>query len=400
VSEQQLPEGWRWVRLDDVCIRKTGTINPNREIPDALFTYIDIGSIDNVKKRIAEPKKLLGKDAPSRARQRVCAGDIIVSTTRPNLNSVALVSVELDNQICSTGFCVLRPGRELDSAYLFGYVRTPEFINNLSNLVKGAMYPAVTDSQVREQFIPLPPLPEQQRIAAIIEEQMADIDAARIAIEAELEAAESLTASYLREVFESDEAREWERIPFGEIATITAKIVDPTIKEYGSLPHVNGENIESGTCRLMNVRSAFKDGMTSGKYLFDPNDILYSKLRPYLRKVAYVDFVGLCSADMYPIKINKDALDPYFTAWMLVSDDFTEYADTESRRARMPKLNRESLFAYQAPIPPLSIQQQITYKLQELMAVSDELRIILSERLEAINAMPAAVLRRAFSGVY
>jgi len=169
VSEQQLPEGWRWVRLDDVCIRKTGTINPNREIPDALFTYIDIGSIDNVKKRIAEPKKLLGKDAPSRARQRVCAGDIIVSTTRPNLNSVALVSVELDNQICSTGFCVLRPGRELDSAYLFGYVRTPEFINNLSNLVKGAMYPAVTDSQVREQFIPLPPLPEQQRIAAIIE---------------------------------------------------------------------------------------------------------------------------------------------------------------------------------------------------------------------------------------
>jgi len=229
---------------------------------------------------------------------------------------------------------------------------------------------------------------------------MADIDAARIAIEAELEAAESLTASYLREVFESDEAREWERIPFGEIATITAKIVDPTIKEYGSLPHVNGENIESGTCRLMNVRSAFKDGMTSGKYLFDPNDILYSKLRPYLRKVAYVDFVGLCSADMYPIKINKDALDPYFTAWMLVSDDFTEYADTESRRARMPKLNRESLFAYQAPIPPLSIQQQITYKLQELMAVSDELRIILSERLEAINAMPAAVLRRAFSGVY
>ncbi len=400
MSEQQLPEGWRWVRLDDVCIRKTGTINPNREIPDALFTYIDIGSIDNVKKRIAEPKKLLGKDAPSRARQRVCAGDIIVSTTRPNLNSVALVSVELDNQICSTGFCVLRPGRELDSAYLFGYVRTPEFINNLSNLVKGAMYPAVTDSQVREQFIPLPPLPEQQRIAAIIEEQMADIDAARIAIEAELEAAESLTASYLREVFESDEAREWERIPFGEIATITAKIVDPTIKEYGSLPHVNGENIESGTCRLMNVRSAFKDGMTSGKYLFDPNDILYSKLRPYLRKVAYVDFVGLCSADMYPIKINKDALDPYFTAWMLVSDDFTEYADTESRRARMPKLNRESLFAYQAPIPPLSIQQQITYKLQELMAVSDELRIILSERLEAINAMPAAVLRRAFSGVY
>jgi type I restriction enzyme S subunit len=72
----------------------------------------------------------------------------------------------------------------LASGFLFAFVQSKEFVDSLSDLVKGALYPAVTDSQVRAQVIPLPPLIEQQRIAAILTEQMAAVERARTAAEA------------------------------------------------------------------------------------------------------------------------------------------------------------------------------------------------------------------------
>jgi hypothetical protein len=215
-TKPPLPDGWRWVRLGEVCGLQTGTRDPRSE-PDKPFRYIDITSIDNTSKRITTPKTLFGKDAPSRARQVICAGDVIVSTTRPNLNAVALVPPELDSQICSTGFCVLRAYPCLDRDYLFAFVQTEEFVCSLSDLVKGVLYPAVTDKQVRSQFIPLPPFPEQKQIAAILNEQMVVVERARAATEAQLEAAKALPAAYLRAVFNSPEVQRWPRRRLGEI---------------------------------------------------------------------------------------------------------------------------------------------------------------------------------------
>jgi type I restriction enzyme S subunit len=200
-STGPLPPGWRVVLLGDVCEKHTGTRDPRRT-PDATFSYVDISGVDNLAKRIAAAKTLRGAEAPSRARQLIRTGDVLVATTRPNLNAVALVPHELDNQICSTGFCVLRPMAEaLDSCFLFAYVQSTEFVKPLSELVKGALYPAVTDSQVFAQAIPVPPLREQRRIAAIITEQMKAVERARRAIEEELETIEGIPAALLREAF-------------------------------------------------------------------------------------------------------------------------------------------------------------------------------------------------------
>src|SRR5437763_15717758 len=174
-----------------------------------------------------------------------------------------------------------------------------------------------------------------------------------------------LPVAYLRGVFESDEAGHWPRRLLGEISSIVAPIVDPRVPEFGALPHVNGENIEAQTGRLIYLNTAADEHMISGKYLFETGDVLYSKLRPYLRKVVVADFRGVCSADMYPIAVNRNILDPHFIAWMLLSDEFTNYADAESRRARMPKLNRDQLFAWKAPVPALDVQRQIATKLRE-----------------------------------
>jgi type I restriction enzyme S subunit len=268
----------------------------------------------------------------------------------------------------------------------------------LERMACGAIMAGLNTKILKTSMIPLPPLEEQKRIAGILKEQMAAVEGARRSAEAQLQAAEILPAAHLRAVFNSPEAQSWPRKRFGDISEIIAKQVDPKEHEYGALPHVNGENIESGRCRLTYLNTAAQEGMISGKYLFESGDVLYSKLRPYLRKAFVADFRGVCSADMYPIRVNREHLDPHFTAWLLVSDKFTEYADEESRRARMPKLNRDQLFAWNTPLPPLADQRRIASELSTQMSSAERLRQTLAEQLDAINRLPAALLREAFSG--
>ena len=383
------------VPLDDLCEREIDVRDP-RAHPDELFVYVDISSVDNRRKQIVNPQRVSGQNASSRARQIIAERDVLVATTRPNLNAVALVPRELHDQIASTGFCVLRPRDDLDPDYLFGFVQSPDFVRKLSDLVKGALYPAVTESQVRVQEIPLPPLEEQRRIAALLREQLSILAEARAALEAQLAAAESLPGAHLRAAFQSADAEQWPRVAFGGLCNIVANQVNPTDAEFADLPHVSGENIETGTLRLTRVRSAREDRMTSGKYLFEQGDVLYSKLRPYLRKVAIAPSRGLCSADMYPLRMRPDRMDARYAAWLLLSEKFTKYAIGESQRSRMPKLNRDQLFAWKAPIPSLEKQRALAAQLDAEFAETGALRQTIAAKLAELEKLPAALLRTAF----
>ena len=115
-------------------------------------------------------QKVLGKDAPSRARQLVKEGDVLVSTIRPNLNGVAQVSQEWHGATASTGFSVLRPNERIDGDYLFRWLMSPFFVDTMISQATGASYPAVSNKIVCNSEIPLPPLEEQKRIAGILDE--------------------------------------------------------------------------------------------------------------------------------------------------------------------------------------------------------------------------------------
>lgn len=142
-----------------------------KSLLDKPFLYIDISSIDRSMKLITSPIEMIGSEAPSRARKEVLKGDVLVSTVRPNLNSIAMVPLELDGQIASTGFCVLRPNQKvMDGRYLFYFAMTPDFISALISRVRGAHYPAVSDGIVKNIQIPLPSLSEQRRIVQILDQ--------------------------------------------------------------------------------------------------------------------------------------------------------------------------------------------------------------------------------------
>ena len=140
------------------------------------FTYIDIGSIDRETKRIVGPKVLSSSKAPSRAKQVLKAGDILVSMTRPNLNAVALVPPNLDGAIGSTGFHVLR-AKNAQPGFLLYAVQTPQFIDTMCQKVQGALYPAVRPKDVSSFCIRAPSAEEQQRIVAELEKQFTQLEA-------------------------------------------------------------------------------------------------------------------------------------------------------------------------------------------------------------------------------
>ena len=156
------PKGWEVVEIKDL-VRPVRNWNPIKSPFNNFFVYIDIASINRETKRIEGATNIWTYEAPSRARQLGKTGDVLVSTVRPNLNAVAYLDEQYDGATISTGFTVLRPdNNKLNSCYLYSWVKTKYFIDNMVQQSTGASYPAVTDAIVKASKISLPPIQEQQ----------------------------------------------------------------------------------------------------------------------------------------------------------------------------------------------------------------------------------------------
>jgi type I restriction enzyme S subunit len=156
-------EGWEEKTLGDVLV-KTETIDPTKK-PKEEFTYLDVSSVNKESKEIENVTVLLGKDAPSRARKLVRTNDVIFATVRPTHSRVALITEEYDEQVCSTGYFVLRAKEFLSNNLVYYFLLTYGFNKQMEKLQKGASYPAVTDSEVKGIYIIFPKsLKEQKKI--------------------------------------------------------------------------------------------------------------------------------------------------------------------------------------------------------------------------------------------
>ena len=151
------------IPLDNVCVKKIPTISSQY---DGLIDYIDISSVDNAEKRIVSMQCISAKEAPSRAKQLLEIGDILVSTVRPNLNAVAMVEQQTNNLLVgSTGYCVIRCNNNVDKRYVFQFCQSPYFVDDMTSQATGASYPAVSSGIVRSSTIPDYPINKQKLIA-------------------------------------------------------------------------------------------------------------------------------------------------------------------------------------------------------------------------------------------
>ena len=177
-----LPPSWCWTRMRQV------TSDRGQAVPDAPFTYIDVTAIDKENGFVSDPKVLQANEAPSRARKIVRQGDVIYSCVRPYLLNVAIVDADFDPApIASTAFAILNGHGLVLPRYLWIVLRSPFMVECVEEDMRGQAYPAINDSDFSVLPFPLPPLAEQHRIVAKVDELMAlcdQLEAARAEREA------------------------------------------------------------------------------------------------------------------------------------------------------------------------------------------------------------------------
>ena len=153
--------------IDDITL-KTKNVSPEKS-PLQEFTYVDVSSVSNESFKIVSTQKILGKDAPSRAKKHILENDILFATVRPTLKRIAVVPSDLTNQVASTGYVVLRASEDAFPKFIFYYLFSNNFMEQMNKLQKGASYPAVTDSDVKNQRLKVPPLEIQKYVTGKIE---------------------------------------------------------------------------------------------------------------------------------------------------------------------------------------------------------------------------------------
>ena len=158
----------------------------------------------------------------------------------------------------------------------------------------------------------------------------------------------------------------WEQKGFLEVAPIVEGQVDPKNSPFIDFPLIAPDHIESGTGRLLSVKTAGEQGAISGKYRFQPGDVVYSKIRPYLRKVWLATFEGLCSADMYPFRPRVVDINSQFLFMILLSERFSNYAISVSERSGFPKINRTELSFYRFALPQKKEQERIAKAIKSI----------------------------------
>ncbi|GAN81984.1 restriction endonuclease subunit S [Acidocella aminolytica] len=382
----------------DVTTRNPGTK------PNETFTYVDLSAVDQERKAIVGARALVGSEAPSRARQVICADDVLVSTVRPNLNGVALVPEDYDGAIASTGFCVLRPNRKLlDPVFLFQWVQSPAFVADMIRKATGASYPAVSDRIVQESLIPLPPLPEQRRIAAILDQA----DALRVKRREALAMLDEMAQAIFVEMFGDlrENALKWPIYP-----------VSHYVSEFqgGKSLEANGDEI-SAKYRVLKISAV--TGMmfrpTECKPLTDdyeppsehfvrPGDLLFSRANTteLVGAVAYVEETppNLVLPDkLWRFVFRKPlSVDPLFI-WALfqtpaVRDEIERRATGTS--GSMKNISQGKLLALPTILPPLTKQREFTKRLRELQSVKVRQSFFAIEA----DSFFASLQHRAFTG--
>jgi type I restriction enzyme, S subunit len=206
-EEKELPKGWVKAKLQDIVF-PGGTRNPKLD-GDGEFYYVDIEAVDNAAQKIVAPKRILNKNAPSRARMAIHTGDIIFSLVRPYLKNIALVPGGLDGQVASTAYCVMRPEKDVSSQFIFYYCLQQSFIDSIKTY--GDSPPAAHDNEFLALEIPVAPTKEQHRIIAAIEQKLTELDASVASLQQDKERLKAARASTLKYAVEGKLTEKWRK---------------------------------------------------------------------------------------------------------------------------------------------------------------------------------------------
>jgi type I restriction enzyme S subunit len=356
-----------------VPVLRAGNIQNSRIIHDD-FVYIPKEGVKNVQ--------LLKK------------GDVLIAASSGSISIVGKAAMILQDMNAGFGaFCkVLRPNKEIvNEDYFKFYFETPHYKNTISQLAEGANINNLKTEHFDNLEIYLPPLPQQQKIANILDAA----DALRQNDKALIAKYDELTQALFLDMFGDPviNPKGWEKVELKKLCSFKKKNIKPEDIEEGE-NYVALDSIEKVTGNITTVYNVEKGELKSNKFWFDNSFILYGKLRPYLNKVALPNFEGVCSTDIIPIQPINTKSNRLFITSILRHNSFVAFADERSSGANLPRISPTEVEKYSTINPPLDLQNQFA----ERVAVIEEQKAIAQKSLEQSESLFNSLLQKAFKG--
>jgi type I restriction enzyme S subunit len=366
---------WQTKKLGEVCL--PALRSEPRDLFSSTFSYIDISSVSPEFKKVVSPKIISVTDAPGRARKQVKVGDIIFATTRPYLENIAIIEVDIVNPIASTGFCVISPNIDLvNPRFLFLFVSSKKFIDKVLKKQRGASYPAVSDNDIYDIDIPLPPLSEQKQIVKILDDAFEKIEKVKQNTEKNLQHARELFESYLNSLHGKKES-------LGSLVDIkTGKLNANAMEEKGQYPFF--------TC----AREVF----AINTYAFDGEAILLAGNNA-VGDFNVKHYEGKFNAYQrtYVITINKNEKLSYRYLYYQLLKSLKEFKG-KSVGAGTKFLKIGMIQGLQIVLPSLSEQKAIVKKLDTLSEQIKKLEANYQKKLADLEELKKSILQKAFAG--
>ncbi|CPH57367.1 type I restriction enzyme specificity protein [Burkholderia pseudomallei] len=312
-----------------------------------------------------------------------------------------LIRARLDKNKCLPKYCWFIT----QSQYYWGFIGETSIQATIQN-VSGERYanlwlalPSIDEQQAIVVFLEA----ESARIQALIEKKIRFIELLREKRQAII--THAVTKGLDPNVPMKDSGVEWlGEVPehwtvlsFQRRVYIAEGQVNPEEQPYADMMLIAPNHIESGTGRLLYTETAAEQMAESGKYLCREGDVIYSKIRPALRKACIAPADCLCSADMYPLRGDESLLNHYLL-WFLLSEPFSAFAVLEADRVAMPKINRESLNALKLALPPVEEQEQISRMLTRATTRIDALVEKTERSIELLKEHRSALITAAVTG--
>lgn len=279
--------------------------------------------------------------------------------------------------------CCITANDRLDSKLLYYYINSNEFVNMFNHHITG-LIGGVSTSLLKTFPIPLPPLSEQQAIAAYLDKKTAEIGQAISLYEEQKRDLQAYRNRLIDETIWHEQDKKNNIKYLVELITVKSN----------STPKVALENIEGATGNFITTNSKFEGNGVA----FIKDDVLYGKLRPYLRKVWRAEFEGAAVGDFYVYRVKNNVLLSKHLQYLLLSDTFTNLANGSTYGAKMPRVSSDFIGNILIPLPSLSEQQAIVAYLDKKTSEIDAAIQKIDTQIAELQAYRTALISEAVTG--
>lgn len=405
-EERELPPGWGWVSLGNICEVATGGTpdTGNLSYYDGAIAWMKSGDVKGFY--IDTPVHHISPEGLANSNARLHPPGTVLLAMSGQGKTRGSSAILRIGAACSQSVAAILPSEEL----------LPETIHYWLMMKYDETRRITGDNErsglnlrlVRNIRIPIPPLAVQKRIVGILNERMAAIDKARAAAEAQLEAAKALPAGYLREAF----PKEGQPLPPGwrcvKMKSIGCLLPSKSISTEGEVEvlAVTTACLTEGGFDDRGIKTGRMKAQDVSACVLEPGEILIARSNTAElvgRAALYRGSQNQVVASDLTIRIKalNDVL-PDFLARYLSLLFISGYWRSKAGGASgsMKKITRPQIEDLQIPLCSVPLQEEITASLDISMESARRLRADIESQLCEINSLPAALLRQAFNGSY